>query len=199
MLAKIDAYQHYDPLLVHARAPSDPVTQTFAAAISLVRSSSRLAGRLTFGLDLNEYKSLIESYFPGAQGAFLTPVLNAFKHVVPAAHGDEFDDLLALLLEHRSNAGSETTWLAYAVTACCMGDDHLWQDMGLDNRQQLSELLEQHFPVLYAKNTRNMRWKKFFYKQLCEKAGAYVCRAPSCSVCVDYQNCYGSEEEGLWN
>ncbi|ESS73532.1 protein NifQ [Methyloglobulus morosus KoM1] len=198
MLAKIDAYQHYDPLLVHARAPSDPVTQTFAAAINMVRSSSRLAGRLTFGLEIGDYKSLIETYFPGAQGAFLTPALNAFKYTAPTSHGDEFDDVLALLLEHRGNTGTETTWLAYAVTACCMGDDHLWQDMGLNNRQELSGLMQQHFSTLYEKNTGNMRWKKFFYKQLCERAGAYVCRSPSCAVCVDYQNCFGSEEEGLW-
>lgn len=198
MLAKIDTYQHYDPLLVHAREPSDPATQTFAAAINMVRSSSRLAGRLTFGLQINEYKSLIETYFPGAKEAFLSPVLDAFKYTVQTSHGDEFDDVLALLLEYRSNTGPETTWLAYAVSACCLGDDHLWQDMGLNSRQALSGLLHQHFTTLYEKNTGNMRWKKFFYKQLCEKAGAYVCRSPSCSVCIDYQNCFGSEEEGVW-
>jgi nitrogen fixation protein NifQ len=39
-----------------------------------------------------------------------------------------------------------------------------------------------------------MKWKKFLYKQLCEEEGLYVCRAPSCQVCVDYERCYGSEE-----
>lgn len=198
MLAKIQVYPHYDPLLAYASSPSDPVTRTFAAAVNMARSSSRLAGRLTFGLGIGEYQSLIEAYFPGAKGAFLAPVLNAFKPSAPATHGDEFDDLLALLLGHRSDPGQVTMWLAYAITACCMGDDHLWQDMGLENRQELSDLLQRHFTALYDKNTRNMRWKKFFYKQLCEMAGAYVCRSPSCAVCVDYQNCFGSEEEGLW-
>jgi hypothetical protein len=39
-----------------------------------------------------------------------------------------------------------------------------------------------------------MKWKKFLYKQLCEAEGLYLCRAPSCSVCVDHPLCYGSEE-----
>ena len=187
---------YYDPLLAFAVSPDDPVTRTFASAINLVRSSSRLAGRRTFGLDINAYKRLLETYFPGA-GSTYVPVVNAVK-TGASDTADEFDELLALLLKHRSDSCFETTWLAYAITACCMADDHLWQDMGLDNRQQLSDMLQQRFPVLYYKNTANMRWKKFFYKQLCEQAGVYVCRAPSCSVCVDYQNCYGSEEEGLW-
>lgn len=197
MLAKIDA-SYYDPLLAYARTPGNPVTRTFAAAINMVRSSSRLAGRRTFGLDINDYKLLLDTYFPGAGSAYLPQVVNAVKANESTVASDEFDELLALLLKHRTDTGSEMTWLAYAITACCMGDDHLWQDMGLENRQQLSDLLQRHFPILYYKNTGNMRWKKFFYKQLCEQAGAYVCRAPSCSVCVDYQNCYGSEEEGVW-
>ncbi|MFA5985623.1 MAG: nitrogen fixation protein NifQ [Methylococcaceae bacterium] len=197
MLAKIDTY-HYDPLLAYARTPDDPITRTFAAAINMARSSSRLAGRNTFGLALNDYKLLIEQYFPGAQTAYLTPVLNAAnKARAQTAPGDEFDDLSALLLDHRNDDGQTTSWLVYAITACCMGDDHLWQDMGLVNRQQLSDLFQQYFSTLHAKNTAKMRWKKFLYKQLCERGGVYVCRSPSCSVCVEYQNCFGSEEEEL--
>lgn len=197
MLAKTDT-AYYDPLLAFARSPDNPITRTFVSAINMVRSSSRLAGRRTFGLDINAYKRMLDSYFPGAGSAYLPQVVNAVTINGASPLSDEFDELLTLLLKHRTDTGSETTWLAYAITACCMGDDHLWQDMSLDNRQQLSDLLQQRFPILYYKNTANMRWKKFFYKQLCEQAGAYVCRAPSCSVCVDYQNCYGLEDEGLW-
>lgn len=197
MLAKTHTANH-DPLLAMAHDPDDPVIRTFVAAINIARSSSRLAGRPTFGLDINAFKSLLDTYFTGVGSAYLPQVINPINVGGSNAASDEFDELLALLLKHRSDTGTETTWLAYAVTACCMGDDHLWQDMGLDNRQQLSDLLQQRFQILFYKNTANMRWKKFFYKQLCEQAGAYVCRAPSCSVCVEYQKCYGSEEEGLW-
>ena len=110
-----------------------------------------------------------------------------------ALRSDEYEDVLALLLEYSCDASDETTWLAGAVAAACLGDNHLWQDLGLANRQELSELLGTRFPALYAKNTGNMKWKKFFYKQLCERAEVQACRAPSCAVCGDYAACFGPE------
>lgn len=190
---------NYDPLMVHARDPEDPVTLTFASAIELARSSSRLPGRGGFGLNLTEFAALLDAYFPGARGAYLTPGFRA--SLVAGTRGagfDEFEDLLSLLLEHRSDESRETLWLAHAITACCMGEDHLWQDMGLPNRQALSDLLSHYFTSLFARNTGGMRWKKFFYKQLCDRNGAFVCRSPSCAECVEYANCFGPEEDGAW-
>ncbi|HYE37184.1 nitrogen fixation protein NifQ [Methylocaldum sp.] len=191
---------HYDPLMAYAREPQDPVTRTFVSAIELARSSSRLSGRTGFGLDADEFGALLNRYFPGAEDAYLTP---AFRAALAAGatrrvETDEFEDLVALLLEHRGDDSRESRWLAYAIAACCMGDDHLWQDMGLANRQVLSDLLARHFSALFARNTGGMRWKKFFYKQLCEREGAFVCRSPSCAVCVEYANCFGPEEDGAW-
>ncbi|GBE11207.1 nifQ [bacterium BMS3Abin12] len=51
-----------------------------------------------------------------------------------------------------------------------------------------------NFPELAARNDRNMKWKKFLYKQLCEREGIHACRAPSCQVCIDYAQCFGPEE-----
>ncbi|MCK7499364.1 MAG: nitrogen fixation protein NifQ [Comamonadaceae bacterium] len=31
-----------------------------------------------------------------------------------------------------------------------------------------------------------MKWKKFLYKQLCEREEILVCKAPSCAVCCDH-------------
>ncbi len=99
-----------------------------------------------------------------------------------------------LLLGHRSDDSEETAWLARAVATACLGENHLWQDMGLQNRDAMSALLRRHFTALFAKNTASMKWKKFFYKQLCDRAEVQVCRAPSCSVCTDYAQCFGSEK-----
>jgi len=55
-------------------------------------------------------------------------------------------------------------------------------------------MLHHNFPELAAKNVKDMKWKKFLYKQLCEAEGIYLCRAPSCEVCIDYPKCFGSEE-----
>ena len=66
--------------------------------------------------------------------------------------------------------------------------------MGLTGRQALSDLLQQNFTALHDKNVGNMKWKKFFYKQLCERAEVNLCKAPSCQVCADYRSCFGPEE-----
>jgi len=107
---------------------------------------------------------------------------------------DEFDELVALLNDCRSDDSEKTLWLACAIASACFGRNHLWQDMGLPSRTELSELLRVHFRTLYTKNVGNMKWKKFFYKQLCERMNAQVCKAPSCGVCADYGQCFGEED-----
>lgn len=105
----------------------------------------------------------------------------------------EFDDLLALLLDHRTVDSAEARELAYAIARACMGANHLWQDMGLADRGVLSGLMTQHFTSLARRNTGDMKWKKFFYRQLCERAGLVICRSPSCGACADYPQCFGPE------
>ena len=51
--------------------------------------------------------------------------------------------------------------------------------------------MHDNFRPLAEQNTKDMKWKKFLYKQLCIGEGIYVCRAPSCEVCVDYAACFG--------
>jgi nitrogen fixation protein NifQ len=106
----------------------------------------------------------------------------------------EWEDVVNLLLEYRADKDPSEQWIAQIVAAACMGFDHLWQDLGLWNRSELSQVLALNFPELANRNTKDMKWKKFLYKQLCERDGTYVCRAPSCDVCADYQVCFGPEE-----
>ncbi len=107
---------------------------------------------------------------------------------------DEFPDLLQLLLDQRAIADDQHSNVAHLVATACMGSDHLWQDLGLPNRKALSAMLNRYFPALAAKNTGDMKWKKFFYRQLCERDGIKACRSPSCGACCDYDKCFGSEE-----
>lgn len=106
----------------------------------------------------------------------------------------ERQDLINLLKHYSRPHVIETDWIIGILVAGCLGDDHLWHDLGLWSRPQLTALLNYNFPELAARNTHDMKWKKFLYKQLCEAEGLYVCRAPSCQVCADYEKCYGSEE-----
>ena len=107
---------------------------------------------------------------------------------------DEWTELRDLLLQYRAGRHPLESAMADIVAAACLGGDHLWRDLGLDSRQQLSELLTLNFPDLAHKNNKDMKWKKFFYKQLCEQEGGYVCRAPSCEECAAYDDCFGNED-----
>jgi nitrogen fixation protein NifQ len=175
-------------LMLAAENPADPATRAFAGALET--SWSALPQARPLGLDIVAFQALLARYFPAAND------LSAWVEEggCQPLRADEYDDLLQLLLDYRSDGSDETTWLASAVAAACLGGNHLWQDLGLDNRQELSDLLKTRFSALYARNTGNMKWKKFFYKQLCERAEVNACRAPSCRVCDDYAKCFGAEE-----
>lgn len=110
---------------------------------------------------------------------------------------EEYEDLLALLLDHACLRDPDVVLLAQAVARACLGEDHLWHDLGLPSRRELSDLLRECFPTLAARNAGNMRWKKFFYLQLCERAEVRACRAPSCGVCAHFGECFGSEDVPL--
>lgn len=182
-------------LMTYAKAPDDGLTQAFAGMILSAARAGALPPDLALGADRERFVRLVDGYFPGAWEALFGDDVSAGEAICPGLRTDEIDDLLALLLEYRSNEAEHTTWLAQAIAAGCMGGGHLYHDMGLPNRQALSDLLKQNFTALYEKNTGNMKWKKFFYKQLCERAEVNMCRAPSCSVCNDYHGCFGPEEE----
>lgn len=106
---------------------------------------------------------------------------------------DEWDDIRNLLNQHRAANHPLEAAMADIVAAGCLGGDHLWRDLGLTDRRQLGDLLRLFFPGLSAKNSKDMKWKKFFYKQLCEQEGGYVCRSPSCEECAVYDDCFGEE------
>lgn len=107
---------------------------------------------------------------------------------------EERTDLINLLLANRAGQCESEGWLALIVASACMGGNHLWQDLGLWSRDDLSQLMLHNFPLLAQSNVHNMKWKRFLYKQLCLAEGINACRAPSCEVCVDYAKCFGPEE-----
>ena len=38
-----------------------------------------------------------------------------------------------------------------------------------------------------------MRWKRFFYRMLCENDGLVMCSTPVCTNCSDFDLCFGDE------
>jgi nitrogen fixation protein NifQ len=142
------------------------------------------------GLQEEDYFRMLVFHFPGLNHASL--IQHGDKH--DAARQDEIDEVVKLLIGGRAGNSPSEEWLAVIVAMACQGQDHLWQDLGVWSRNDLSGLLNLNFPALAQQNTRNMKWKKFIYKQLCVAEGIYTCRSPSCEVCVDYNDCFGPED-----
>lgn len=138
------------------------------------------------GLAEEDFDKLLANHFPG-----LRLVNGGTALDLADCDEDEFADLVRLLLEYRATPDATTTWLCFTVATAAMGENHLWQDMGLPNRKALSNLLNKSFPALTAQNVGDMKWKKFFYRQLCERAAVPICKSPHCAECCDYAACFG--------
>lgn len=142
------------------------------------------------GLPSDDYTRMIGRHFPGM--SWSKPCGGA--QAVDPLRRPELDDLRRLLLGHRAGMDPSEVWIADIVAAGCMGGNHLWQDLGLWTRTDLTDFIRINFPTLAARNDRDMKWKKFLYKQLCIQEGIYTCRSPSCEVCPDYHGCFDPED-----
>ncbi len=180
----LDRAAHYQRLKHHAAGGilSDLLARMLAS--QAVGQGSMPAA---LGLPAHRFQSLFTEAFPHRD-----PDLYSSPQP-PGARGDEVEELVELFLEHASGPAGESAAVAEILATGCMGNDHLWQDLGLWSRDDLSLLIRTWFPALAAKNVRDMKWKRFFYKQLCEREGVYTCRAPSCAECTDYAVCFGPE------
>lgn len=106
---------------------------------------------------------------------------------------DEVTMVRDLLLAQRSTEGDTGRWLAGMIARRVMEPNHLWADLGLRDRAELSRLLSRHFAPLARRNVNNMRWKRFFYRTLCEEEGLILCTTPVCTECKDFNHCFGDE------
>ncbi len=177
----------YDELIAARRG--DSVEETLARILA---SWSVGEGAMPEWLGLGEpgYRAMMAHHFPYVDASLMA----AGGRAVEPTRSDEMEDLRRLLQQNGSGDESSQPWMVEILIAGCMGADHLWQDLGLWCRADLSKLMNDNFAPLAQRNDRDMKWKKFLYKQLCESEGIYVCRAPSCEVCADYRNCFGPED-----
>lgn len=163
----------------------------FACAIAIAFDAA--AEPLTCGLGLSSecLAALVGRYFPLAPG-LLAGLSNTGREDAPLA--PEEPDLRALLLDYRTRGLLEEEWMAHIVARRSLGSNHLWQDLGLTGRADLSGLMRRHFVGLAELNNRDMKWKKFFYRELCQQEGVVICKSPNCEVCADASICFGAED-----
>ncbi|MCB9947567.1 MAG: nitrogen fixation protein NifQ [Rhodospirillaceae bacterium] len=166
--------------------PFDRHVFACAVAIGLGEAPTPLTAAL--GLSIDDLVAVFAAYFPRA-----VPMLADLPPDDATTDAPEEPDLRALLLDHRSEGAPAETALAAIVARRSCRSNHLWQDMGLFDRKELNRLLHRHFRPLAAQNINDMKWKKFFYRKLCEQDGLLVCRSPNCDVCADKAHCFGPE------
>ena len=75
----------------------------------------------------------------------------------PSSSLNEFDDLLAMLREHRSDHDELSRWLAHAVATVATANNHFWQDLGLSSGRELSLLMQVHFGNMKKLNASDMK------------------------------------------
>lgn len=178
----------YDRLMAGAD-PCDAFDRhVFACILAAGMAESPRPLTEAVGLTRPQLLDLLAAHFPAALDC---------ADAVPEGRGAdalEEGDLRDLLLRHGSAGTREERWLAAMVARRSLRPNHLWQDLGLASRKDLSGLLHRHFRPLAEKNSRDMKWKKFFYRQMCEAEGVMICKSPVCDLCADFHICFGPEE-----
>jgi len=190
------AMSPYATLMTCAVDAGDPTVLALAGVLSGAFERYGTRALPIPGLDLHDTRWLLARWFPGADVALALAWNEPASVSRRGSRYDEVDDLVELFKDHAdpcAGAPEEARCIAHALACACLGDNHLWQDLRLPSRRELSALIGHWFPRLAGKNTHDMKWKKFFYKQLCEREGLFICKAPSCGVCSDYAHCFGPE------
>ncbi|HVI51797.1 MAG TPA: nitrogen fixation protein NifQ [Candidatus Sulfotelmatobacter sp.] len=158
----------------------------FACTVAAALAQHQESLRDYLGLLPSVLRLLMAAYFPNYQ-------INLDNLAKTAEDAIEEEDFRTLLLQHRANVAPEEEWLAAIVARRAQANNHLWEDLGYHERGDLNGLFQRHFPSLYALNSKNMRWKKFFYRLMCESEGLRLCKSPNCADCPDLKLCFEAE------
>ena len=146
------------------------------------------------GLTPQELASLLKTYFPGVDPARVAARPGSVPETPPAANVD----ILAILFSHLPKDGNgreiqSALWLARILAARAAHPGHLWVAMGLFERPELTAAIRRHLPSLAAANHQGMRWKRYLFKQVCDRTGGRMCKSPNCGICSDYALCFGPD------
>jgi nitrogen fixation protein NifQ len=182
-------------LLIDSPAPAGAPPEDrhlFACLVAVAAGETGdIAGAL--GLSTGALVGLLDRYFPGVATGTL-----AWESTSAATPADP--EILQLLDDYLplGNNGwtpAPSLWLARSLAARAARPGHLWIAMGLFSRPELTAAIRRHLPALAAANSEGMRWKRFLFKQLCERNGGVMCKSPICGECSDYTLCFEGESD----
>lgn len=165
------------------RRPDSPDSVLFARLLDARIGQGDLN---LLGLDSHALGALIDRHFVDDASLEMAKGIAAPQHPF-------FDELRGLLVwndvtanEHREDARC----LASIIAATSLRPDHLWRDLGLSGRDDVTAMLERHYPQLIARNVENLRWKKFLAQEVAHAKGEAPTCAPGCPGCEDFGFCY---------
>jgi len=169
--------------LEHAANPACADTWLFAKLIAARDARGELA---LLGLQAHQWRRLAGRHFRRASVAPLP------LPVVSSEHAGFVRGLHALLLAHADTNvdAADAHDLATIIAHACLRPDHLWRDLGLAGRDEVTWMLTRYFPALIVRNVDNLRWKKFLAAQYALSAGLQAGPAPGCPGCEDYGYCF---------
>jgi len=189
-----DRAERFAQALLRHAPPVHPDAGFFAAVIGTSLAHDDLARS---GLSPSELLELIHHLFPGALNGHdtaLGPLRDQLPDYVEAGLGDPqpgFTLLMRVLLDaYRAPEPDTTPWVSSILAHACLRPDHLWRDLGLSGREDVTALLARHYPGLVCRNVNNLRWKKFLAYSAREHAGLAPAAAPGCGGCEDEGFCY---------
>jgi nitrogen fixation protein NifQ len=152
-----------------------------------------LAGELppfarTLGLPQGAWRDVLEYCFP--ESAAWEWIAEDERNIPRS-----FGKLVELMVAHRSAEADpcRTLWLAHAIAAACHGERHLWQDLGLAGREEVTGLMDTYFGPLAARNTLDLKWKRFLFAELGTTLGKPGLRPPGCGKCDHLPICFPPE------
>lgn len=147
----------------------------------------------TLGLPQAALCEVLAYCFPelGALEAMPEQQYDIILRSAPPAHAA----LTALLLDHRTLTENPLHghWLAHCIAAAAMGSRHLWEELGVGERNAVSMLMQRYFEPLYRRNTQQLKWKRFLFGELAilsGRHGAEASHAPDCTRCAQFSSCF---------
>lgn len=177
--------------------PPDTVRRAIAAVMRGGQEGRLPLFAWTLGLSQDELLRMVAQCFPELPPLEpLTATQYAAVHASVPAH---FHDLVGLLLAHSTQKTIEppVRWLAHALACACFGNQHLWEDLELEGRAAVSQLLEKHFAALHQANTEHLRWKHFLFARLGAALGIANLRPPGCHQCDRFAQCFPADAQRL--
>lgn len=126
---------------------------------------------------------------------FVCAVTNEAPHahvVMDASHAAFATAMHALLVALAAPQANpdDMRCLAAIIAQACLRPDHLWRDLGLRGRDDVTCMLERFFPEIVARNVEGLRWKKLLARELALASGATPGPAPGCPGCEDFGFCF---------